>query len=283
MILLTGATGTVGRLVAERLSGTGPLRLLTRDPRRAPLAGPGIEAVGGDFDDPGSLREALTGVRSALLVTANPLAPGQDENFVTAARTAGVRHVVKLSAQAVADPGAVDLITRWQRDNEELLRASGLPWTFLRPRAFMSNTLSWARSVREEDVVRALHGTARNATVDPRDIADVAARVLADPGEHVGRAYALTGPGALGAVHQTEILGELLARPLQFVELTEDQALSGLLARYPEPLAHALVESAARGRDGAKAHVDPTVREVLGRPARTYRDWAGDHLSAFRA
>jgi uncharacterized protein YbjT (DUF2867 family) len=283
VILLTGATGTVGRLVAERLSGTGPLRLLTRDPRRAPLAGPGIEAVGGDFDDPGSLREALTGVRSALLVTANPLAPGQDENFVTAARTAGVRHVVKLSAQAVADPGAVDLITRWQRDNEELLRASGLPWTFLRPRAFMSNTLSWARSVREEDVVRALHGTSRNATVDPRDIADVAAQVLAEPGEHVGRAYALTGPAALSALHQTEILGELLARPLKFVELTEDQALSGLLARYPEPLAHALVESAARGRDGAKTHVDPTVAELLGRPARTYRDWAGDHLSAFRA
>jgi uncharacterized protein YbjT (DUF2867 family) len=102
VILVTGATGTVGRLVAERLSGTGPLRLLTRDPRRAPVTGPGTEAVGGDFDDPGSLREALTGVRSALLVTANPLAPDQDEKFVTAARTAGVRHVVKLSAQAVA-------------------------------------------------------------------------------------------------------------------------------------------------------------------------------------
>ncbi|MER5217600.1 NAD(P)H-binding protein [Streptomyces sp. NPDC002838] len=283
MILVTGATGTVGRLVAERLSGTGPLRLLTRDPRRAPLAGPGTEAVGGDFDDLGSLREALTGVRSALLVTTNPLAPGQDENFLTAARTAGVRHVVKLSAQAVADPGAVDLITRWQRDNEELLRASGLPWTFLRPRAFMSNTLSWARSVRDEGVVRALHGTSRNSTVDPRDIADVAVRVLADPGAHVGRGYALTGPAALSAVHQTEILGELLERPLKLVELSQDQALSGLLARYPEPLARALVESAVRGRDGAKAHVDPTVGEVLGRPARTYRDWAVDHLSVFRA
>jgi uncharacterized protein YbjT (DUF2867 family) len=283
VILVTGATGTVGRLVAERLSGTGPLRLLTRDPRRASLAGPGIEAVGGDFDDLGSLREALIGVRSALLVTADPLAPHQDENFVTAARAAGIRHIVKLSAQAVAEPGATDLITRWQRDNEGLLRASGLPWTFLRPRAFMSNTLSWARSVREEGVVRALHGTARNATVDPRDIADVVVRVLADPEEHVGRVYALTGPAALSAVHQTEVLGELLARPLKFVELTQDQALSGLLARCPEPLAHALVQSAARGQDGAKAHVDPTLGEVLGRPARTYRDWAVDHLSAFRA
>jgi uncharacterized protein YbjT (DUF2867 family) len=282
VILVTGATGTVGRLVAERLSGTRPLRLLTRDPRRAPLTGPGTEAVRGDFDDPAGLRETLSGVRSALLVTANPLAPQHDENFVTAARKAGVRHVVKLSAQAVADPGATDLITKWQRDNEELLRDSGLAWTFLRPRAFMSNTLSWARSVREEGVVRALHGTSRNANVDPQDIADVAVRVLTDPAEHAGRVYALTGPEAVTPAGQTETLAGLLQRPLHFIELTESQALSGLLARYPEPLAHALLESAARGRDGAKAQVEQTVPELLGRPARTYRDWARAHLAAFR-
>ncbi|MEV0634278.1 SDR family oxidoreductase [Streptomyces sp. NPDC050619] len=283
MILVTGATGTVGRLVTERLSGTGPVRLLSRDPRRAPLAGPGTEAVGGDFDDPGSLREALTGVRAALLVTANPLTHAHDENFLTAARVAGVRHVVKLSAQAVTDPAATDLITQWQRDNERLLRASGLVWTFLRPRAFMSNTLGWARSVRQSGVVRAPHGDAENATVDPRDLADAAVRVLTDPVAHEGRAYPLTGPEAVSPVRQTEILAELLEQPLEFVELTEDQMLRGLLERYPAPVAHALLESAARGRDGKKGRVDPTLAELLGRPARGYRDWAGDHLSAFRA
>ncbi|WP_405773593.1 SDR family oxidoreductase [Streptomyces sp. NBC_01538] len=281
MILLTGATGTVGRLVAERLSGTGPLRLLTRYPHRVTLARPGIEVVRGDFDDPAGLRTALVGVRSCLLITANPLAPAQDRNFVAAARAAGVSQVVKLSAQAVTEPDAIDLITRWQRENERLLRASGLAWTFLRPRAFMSNTLGWARSIREEGVVRGLDGTARNASVDPRDIADVAVQALTAPEAHAGRAYALTGPVAITPSEQTEILGDLLHRPLKFMELTESQLLRGLLARHPEPMALALVESAARGRGGGKAQVEPDVQELLGRPGRGYREWATEHLTEF--
>lgn len=284
MILLTGATGTVGGLVARRLPGTEPVRLLTRDPRRAAgLAGPHTEVVGGDFEDPGSLLRALTGVRSALLVTANPLTHAHDENFLTAARTAGVRHVVKLTTLSVTEPDAIDLVTEWQRENERLLRGSGLAWTLLRPRAFMSNTLGWARSVREEGVVRALGGGTEVAAVDPRDIADVAVRALTDGAGHAGRAHPLTGPEAVSPVRQTEILAGLLERPLKFVELTEEQVLRGLLERYPAEVARALVESSVRGREGTKAHVEPAVPEVLGRPARSYRDWAGDHLSAFRA
>ncbi|MFI1163561.1 NAD(P)H-binding protein [Streptomyces sp. NPDC020801] len=280
MILLTGATGTVGRLVAGRLSGVAPVRLLTRDPGRL-AAGPQVEVVGGDFDEPRSLERALTGVRSALLVTADPLTHVHDEHFLAAARRAGVRHVVKLSALAVTDPGARDLITTWQRGNERLLRESGLSWTMLRPRAFMSNTLGWARSVREEDVVRAACGSTANATVDPRDIAAVAAAALLDPDGHAGRAHPLTGPEAVSAAGQTEILAELLRRPLVFVELTTEQARERLRARYPQPIADALMESAARGRSGAKTRVHPTVQRLLGRPARSYREWAADHLAAF--
>ncbi|MER6677980.1 NAD(P)H-binding protein [Streptomyces sp. NPDC000983] len=284
MILLTGATGTVGGLVAGRLRGRVPLRLLTRRPDRArELAGPQVEPVGGDFDDPVSLRRALTGVTSALLVTANPLTHAHDEHFLAAAREVGVRHVVKLSALAVADPDATDLITRWQRGNERLLRDSGLSWTLLRPRAFMTNTLGWSISVRAEGVVRAACGDAVNATVDPRDIADAAALTLLEPGAHAGREYPLTGPEAISAVRQTEILGELLQRPLRFEELPESEARRRLLVRYPAPIAEALAESAARGRAGAKAQVDPTVPELLGRPAGGYRRWARDHLAAFRA
>ncbi|MDT9695052.1 NAD(P)H-binding protein [Streptomyces sp. P17] len=283
MILLTGATGTVGGLAARRLRGTTPLRLLTRRPDRATdLAGPHIEVAGGDFDDPASLRRALTGVTSALLVTANPLTHAHDENFLAAARACGVRHVVKLSSLAVTDPDATDLITNWQRGNEQLLGDSGLLWTLLRPRAFMSNTLGWAISIRAEDVVRAAGGTAVNATVDPRDIADVAVLTLLKPEAHAGQEYALTGPEALSAVDQTKILGELLERPLRFEELSEAEALRRLRGRYPEPIAQALAESAARGRAGAKSQVDPAVAELLGRPAGSYRPWALDHLAAFR-
>ncbi|WP_066955616.1 NAD(P)H-binding protein [Streptomyces lushanensis] len=289
MILLTGVTGTVGRLVAERLGAPGaatdePVRLLSRDPRRiAALAGPRTEVVGGDFADPGSLATALRGVRAALLVTADPLTPAHDEHFVAAARSAGVRHLVKLSAQAVAEPDAADLITRWQRGSEDVVRASGLGWTFLRPRSFMSNTLAWARSVREEGVVRGMNGTSPNATVDPRDIADAAVLSLTSPGSgRPGRAHALTGPAAISPVQQVAVLSEALDRPLRFQEVTRDQAYEALRARYPVPVADALMESAVRQRSGAKAGVEPTVETLLGRPAGTYRSWAADHLQAFR-
>ncbi|MGW3729634.1 NAD(P)H-binding protein [Streptomyces sp. NPDC000851] len=283
MILLTGATGTVGSLVARRLASSVPLRLLTRDPSRAAgLTGPRVEVVAGDLADRDGLLRALTGVRAALLVTADPLTHAHDENFLTAARAAEVRHVVKLTTLSVTESDATDLVTRWQRENERLLLDSGLSWTLLRPRAFMSNTLGWARSVREEGVVRALNGTTAVAAVDPGDIAEVAVRALTAPENHAGRAYALTGPAAVSPVEQTATLAKLLERQLTFVELTENQALSGLLTRYPAPVAHALLESARRGRDGTKGHVDPTVAALLGRPARTYQDWAQDHLTAFR-
>ena len=282
MILLTGATGTVGRLVARRLPVAEPVRLLVRDPERAAaLAGAHVEVVGGDLEDPAGLRRALTGVRSALLVTANPLTHSHDENFLTAARAAGVGHAVKLTTLSVTEPDATDLITEWQRENERLLRTSGLSWTLLRPRAFMSNTLGWARSIRAEGLVRSANGTVATAAIDPRDIADVAVRALMDPEEHAGRAYALTGPAGVTPVEQTEILGELLHRRLKFVELTEHQVLQGLLARHPEPVARALAESAARARNGSKGQVEPAVAELLGRPARSYREWAAEHLSEF--
>ena len=284
MILLSGATGTVGGLTARLLRGTGPVRLLTRDPRNAAdLAGPHTEVVGGDFEDPAGLRRALAGVRSALLVTVNPLTHAHDENFLTAARAAGVGHMVKVTTLSVVEAEATDLITEWHRENERLLRACGLSWTLLRPRAFMSNTLGWARSIREDGVVRAPHGGTATAAVDPLDIAEVAVRALTDVTEHAGRAHALTGPEAVSPLRQTEILSDLLRRDLEFDELTEDQVLRGLLRRYPAPVARALVESATRGRAGTKERVDPTVADLLGRPARSYRDWAAEHLSTFRA
>lgn len=281
MILLTGTTGTVGRLVARRLSTDEPVRLLTRRPARvASLARPGIEIVPGDFTDPGSLAAALRGVRAAFLVTADPLTDSHDTHFMTAARHAGVEHVVKLSALAVAEPDATDLITRWQRRNEEIVRESGVAWTFLRPRAFMSNTLAWARSIREEGVVRVLDGTAPNAMLDPRDLADVAVSCLTGAGQG-GHAHALTGPAAISPAEQVAVLAEVTGRPLAIASLTESEFRQGLSDRYPAPVAEALAESAFRQRARAKARVDPTVAHLLGRPATAYRVWAEDHRDAF--
>ncbi|MEU2027068.1 NAD(P)H-binding protein [Streptomyces sp. NPDC016469] len=281
MILVTGATGTIGREVLRRLPADRPVRIMARQPGRVTDAPPSARIVHGDFTDPASLTDALHNVHTVFLVT-NP--DGDDDTrFLGPARASGVRHVVKLSAAAVTDPAAADLITRRQRRNEDLLRASGLRWTLLRPRAFMSNTLSWARSVRSGQVVRAPYGTSANACVDPGDVAEVAALALTGQGrDHAGAAYTLTGPQALSAAEQTAQLAGLLGLPLRFEELSPQQARTALEARYPADIASALLESARRQHSGSKAGVDPTLPGLLGRPARTFRDWAADHLDAFR-
>ncbi|MBX7550298.1 SDR family oxidoreductase [Streptomyces sp. NPDC004232] len=280
MIAVTGATGTVGGLVARLLADDGPVRLLARDPARAAELGIPGEAVAADFDDPASLVAALAGAHALFVVTANPLRPEHDPNLLTAARESGVRHVVKLSALAVADERADDLITRWQRRNEDLVRACGLPWTILRPRSFMSNSLAWASSIRTRGVVQAADGTSRNACVAPEDIAAVAALALTG-GAGEGMTYPLTGPEALSAAEQTAVLAEVLGRPVRFVGTTPEQAYEAWSRRYPEPVAQALLHSARRQRDGAKELVDPTVEKLLGRPALTYRDWAHQHRHDF--
>ncbi|MEX1659181.1 NAD(P)H-binding protein [Streptomyces pseudovenezuelae] len=279
MILVTGATGTVGREVVRQLPADVPVRLMVRDLAKAPQAPSATETVNGDFEDPRSLARAVVGIRTAFLVTTDP-SGAHDKLFLRAAQTAGVQRVVKLSAASVLDPQADDVITQGQRAAEELLRASGLEWSLLRPRAFMSNALAWAASVRAERTVRALYGRSANACVDPRDVAAVAVRVLTGQG-HAGRAYTLTGPEAVTPAGQVDELARLLGVALCLEELSLDAARAGLSRRYPAPVVEALLASAERQRAGAKTAVEDTVRTVTGRPPRSFRQWAEDHLDAF--
>ncbi|HEX2301960.1 MAG TPA: NAD(P)H-binding protein [Pseudonocardiaceae bacterium] len=279
MILVTGATGTVGREVVRLLPADLEVRVMARDPARVLGAAAPAEIVAGDYRDPQSLARALRGVKAALLVTTDVMGD-DDARFLRAACAAGVRHVVKLSAAAVADSAADDLVTRWQRANEELLCGSGIEWTLLRPRSFMSNTLSWAARIRSERVVRALYGTSANACVDPRDVAEVAVRALTEDG-HVGRIHTLTGPKAYTAVEQTAELSRLLGHSLRFEELEPGRARAVLAQRHTTPVVEALLESAERQRQGAKAGVNSTVLDVTGCPARSFRRWAEDHIAAF--
>ncbi|MBM7052895.1 MULTISPECIES: NAD(P)H-binding protein [Streptomyces] len=281
MILVTGATGAVGREVAAQLAAAGPVRILARRPGRLTVRGDGVEAVAGEYGDRPALDRALRGVDSVFLVTNSPTEP-DDERVAAAAAAAGVRHLVKLSMMAVEEPGADDFITRRQRENEEAIRQSGVPWTFVRPRTFMSNTLSWAPGIRAAGVVRALYGDAPVACVDPRDVAAVAVAALTGTG-HEGRAYAVSGPEAITAREQTAQLSRVLGRPLRFEELGVDAARTALLAKYPRPVAEAFLESAERQREGAKAAVVSTVQELTGHQARSYRVWSADHADAFAA
>ncbi|WP_326741023.1 NAD(P)H-binding protein [Streptomyces sp. NBC_01022] len=280
-IAVTGASGTVGALVTRMLAGRYAVTAVSRDPARAARGGVAGTIVGADFAERRDLSRALAGADAVLAVTFDPLRPTHDANILAAARREGVRHVVKLSALAVTDPDAQDVITRWQRESEEQLKASGLAWTILRPRAFMSNTLDWAPSVRGQGVVRGLYGTSRNSCVDPRDVAEAAACALSMPG-HDGRIYALTGPQALSVREQTEQLGRALGRALTYEELTEEQALQAWRRRHPEPVAQAILDTARRQRDGAKTLLADGVREVTGHAPAAFRTWAERHAGLFR-
>lgn len=279
MILLTGATGTVGGEVARLLAPTHRVRLLARDPARLSVSGPRVEVAAASYQDHDALLRACTGVHTAFLVTGDPTGD-DDARFLAAATAAGVRHVVKLSAYAAGDPQAVDLITDWQRACERAIERSGLAWTFLRPRAFMTNTLAWAPSIRAEGVVRALNGQAANACIDPRDIAEVAALALTAPG-HQGRVYPLTGPAALTPVQQTQQLAQALGRELRFCELGWEEAQRQWARRYPAAVVRALELSARRQAAGGKTRVDPTFEKLTGHAPRAFAQWAHERRSAF--
>lgn len=281
MIVVTGARGRVGGAVASSLAARGiKARLVVRAAGGVRVA-PSAEVTEADFEDAAALAAALSGASAALLVTNDPLRPGLDRNLADAARAAGVERVVRVSALSVAEPDADDLITRWHRECEAYLAQTVPSCTFLRPRAFMANTLRWAAAVRT-GTLRLPCTQAPTACVDHRDVAEVAVRALTEPG-HEGRAYPLTGPTALTAAQLVAQLAEVLGRPLRLEEISIAEARRELLGGYPAAIADALEAGLHRLAAGAKAAVEPTVRLVTGREPGTFRQWALDHRAQFCA
>ncbi|NLU68704.1 NAD(P)H-binding protein [Streptomyces sp. HNM0574] len=278
--VLAGATGAVGRHVAHRLAGAEDVRLLVRDAEKAAGLGLPGRVVRGDYQEAERMKEVLDGAERLFVVTGNPLRPDEDENLLAAALAGGVRHVVKLSGLSVADPHARDVITQWNRDAEDRLRASGLSWTVLRIRALMSNTLGWADSVRKEGVVRAYGGDARNACLDPRDAAEAVVAAL-DGAEHAGRTYSLTGPVALSPREQVEELARGLGRPVRFEELSAEQVRERWARRYPESITEALLEGTGRPTESKTPLVEDMVT-LTGHAPGDYASWLADHVDSFR-
>ncbi|WP_434976430.1 NAD(P)H-binding protein [Streptomyces puniciscabiei] len=281
MILVTGATGTIGSDVVRQLAARGEkVRALTRDPARARVPA-GVEAVRGNFRDPASLRAALEGVTAAFLLRPPGPDEGQDAALVAAAGAAGVRRLVKLSAIGTGDP-AVGPSGLWHLDGERAVRDSGAEWTVLRPSSFASNTLNWAESLRAGEPVPNMTGDGASGVVDPRDVAAVAVTALADAG-HAGRTYTLTGPEAISVPGQTAALADVLGRPVPVRNLTPEETREFLRTAwgFDEERADGILSGVAYVRDGGNAVVTEDVPEVLGRPARTFREWAEDHKKAF--
>ncbi|HUQ58735.1 NAD(P)H-binding protein [Lentzea sp.] len=269
MILITGATGTVGSHLARRLTARGEaVRAMSRNP--------GADLFPADFDDPSSLAAAVTGVRAVFLLTA-PASPTSrhDLAMLEAARSAGVTTVVKLSAIGTGETFGDRVVGAWHQEAEQAVRSSGLSWTVLRPSSFASNVLRFANPVHNTT------GTATQGVVDPRDVAAVAAEVLTTRG-HAGRTYTLTGPDLLSLPDQAAVLESVLERPVTTVDVPLDVVREQMLRHgTPEAAVDAAVTGMAWARAGHNAVLTEDVPRILGRPATTFATWVRDHRDAF--
>ncbi|MGY1895201.1 NAD(P)H-binding protein [Nocardia gipuzkoensis] len=213
------------------------------------------------------------------MITGEQLVAGPEpEQVLKTAAAGGIRRVVFVSSQGVATrldaAGYARLIAY-----ELAIRDSGLEWTFLRPAGFFSNTYAWTESVRTQRMVAAPFGDIGLPSIDPADIAAVAATALRDD-RHAGQVYTLTGPELATPRAQAEALGTALGEPLQFVELTRAQAHSAMVQFMPEPVVEHTLTILGEPTP-AEQLISPDVPRVLGRPATKYAEWAVRNRAAF--
>ncbi|TGB12367.1 NAD-dependent epimerase/dehydratase family protein [Streptomyces palmae] len=282
MILVTGATGNIGRELTRELDAKGAkLRLLVRDPARAARLPERAERVVGDLGNPATLAPAFAGVEKVFLLTQG-IGTDYTVAAIAAAEAAGVRHIVHLSSLHVTfDP--IPAMGRWHHERERIIRASGIPATFLRPGGFMTNALDWLPTIREGSYVLDPVGPGRYAPIDPADIAAVAALTLTEAG-HQGMEYALTGDEMFTVAEQVRIISETIGRDIE----VRETATPGEVVRFrfpngaPQALADAITEGFTLMRADTVGFRTDTVERLLGRRPRTFADWCARNAEAFR-
>ncbi|MGI5353069.1 NAD(P)H-binding protein [Streptomyces sp. CA-250714] len=282
MILVTGATGNVGRPLVARLTAEGhKVRGLTRNPDRARLPD-GATPVAAD-----DLNAALDGVSAVFL---NPAAFwGGAGELLRIAAERGVGRVVTLSSSSVVasslpmnpDNPIAEHHRALEGEVEAAAAAAGMECTHVRPGMFATNTLAWADALRRDGVLRAAHARAHAAPIHEDDIADVAALALTGA-LGAGPTPVLTGPESLTQADQLSLIAEATGRELRFDEIPQEEARADMIAAgTPAGIADALLDLAAVSVD-VPAEVSPGVEQLTGRPGRTFAQWARDHAEDFR-
>ncbi|MEU8741238.1 NAD(P)H-binding protein [Streptomyces halstedii] len=276
MMLVTGATGNIGRALVEELHalGAGPLRGLTRDTAKAVFP-EGVEAVEGDLARAASLKSALEGVRSLFLVSR----VGADADILDAAGRAGVDHVVLVSSITVQThphlgPAGENVAV------ERLLKDSGMAWTILRPTQFASNVMWWADAIRGHETVRVPYADVGLPTIHPADIASVARVALTEPG-HRERTYALTGPERITARQQVEAIAAVLGRDVPFAEISREEAHREMATFLGDEAADAVLDLTGGDLNDELLTVRDTVSRITGSPAKSFPQWVSENAVGF--
>lgn len=284
-ILITGATGTIGTeltklFTQQRIPFRAMVRAGTDAQGLAKLTG--AEVVIGDFNDPATLAQALTGVERAFLLTpSSEQAEAQQLRFVEQAQRAGVRHVVKLS-QLAADAHSPVRFLRYHAVVEQAIRDAGLAFTFLRPNLFMQGLLGFRPSIAGQGKFYAAIGDAPISLIDVRDIAAVATAALTEAG-HENTVYTLTGPAAITHAEAADQLSQALGHPVQFVDIPPAMMRAELSKHgFPDWQADGLIEDYAHYARHEATFVTADVANVTGQPPRSFAWFAQDYAPAFR-
>lgn len=279
MIVVTGATGNVGRPLTQALANAGEqVTAVSRHPAAMP---DGVRHVQADLAEPQSLTPALDGAKALFLLLSGDLhAPeARPADIIDLAVAGGVRRVVLLSSQGVATrplgPSRIAM-----RAVEDALRESGLEWAVVRPGGFASNAFAWAESVRTQGTAAAPFGDVGVPVVDPADIAEVAAACLLDD-RHTGGIFELTGPEVITPRQQVEAIAAALGSPVRFHELTRDEAKAAMTRFVPLELADDTLDIISAPRP-AELRISPDVERVLGRAPHRFDDWVARNIAAFR-
>ncbi len=279
MILVTTA-GKVGSETVRFLRQKDLLvRVLVRNPEKVDsLAEIGAEVVVGDLDSLPDIDKAMKGIQTVVLVS--PGFPAQELNVVHSAKSAGVEQVVKITNDASADSPIAR--RRWQHEIEAGILASGLDYTLLRSNAYMQNVLALAPAIKKTGGFGSSAGLGRLGMIDTRDVAAVAAEIAASPASHVGKTYKLTGPALITYYDVAVTLSKVLGRPVSYHELSLEEDKNAMIhAGLPKEVAEMNAQFFSMVAGGDTDWLSEDVPFLLGRPARSFEEFATDYTSAF--
>lgn len=284
-ILVTGATGTIGSNLVEKLAAANvPARALVRTHEKAEqIKQLGLETALGDLEKPETLRAALDRIEKVFLLSAPEERQAElQSNLIEAAKSVGVRHIVKLSAIGVGSGLESISLGRLHRQTEEELERSGIAYTHLRPNGFMQNSFMFAKTIKTQNAFYAPLGDARVSYVDARDVSSVAFTTLTEDG-HENRAYEITGPEALSYYDMAREFSTALGKEVKYVDVPMDAARGAMLGLgMQEWLVNALTELFNFYGEGRADKVTNVVRKVTGKEPITFSQFVRDYAQAFK-
>jgi uncharacterized protein YbjT (DUF2867 family) len=284
MILVTGASGNVGKTVLQEVAKSGAKhRAMYRSAAEAAKAPAGTETVIADFAKPETLGAALRDVKSVYLVCSPiPELVQLESNMIDACVAAGVKHVVQNSALGAGDYDKS--FPSWHRKVEDKLKGTRLTWTILRPNSFHQNVVAfYAPTIRTQGVFYSSMRDAKNSFLDTRDIAVVAARSLAD-GEHAGKTYELNGPEAINYTELARKISKVTGREVKYVDIPMEAQKKAMLEQgVPEWLVAALLDLQQYYLNGKGGETDGLLQKLLGRAPITMGQFLAENADEFRA